>query len=111
MSDTAPPPSTQPGNGNAGAPPPSHDEAWISDLVDSLVPKFQAAGSTSAGDSAMRTDDEGKSTHYCRNAYPRSVPWASLQDHHGTHASGASPCRCHDPRACSTLEFMGNNMN
>ncbi|OAV94618.1 hypothetical protein PTTG_10105 [Puccinia triticina 1-1 BBBD Race 1] len=59
MSDTAPPPSTQPGNGNAGAPPPSHDEAWISDLVDSLVPKFQAAGSTSAGDSAMRTDDEG----------------------------------------------------
>ncbi|WAR53767.1 hypothetical protein PtB15_3B276 [Puccinia triticina] len=60
MSTTAPASAEQAGDGNIGALPPSHDQSWISALVDSLVPKFQAQGSSATGESAMQTDAQGK---------------------------------------------------
>ncbi|WAQ85522.1 hypothetical protein PtA15_6A150 [Puccinia triticina] len=56
MSDASSASRHERGEGEPDSLPPSHDQGWISALVDSLVPKFQAQGSTSASDSAMQTD-------------------------------------------------------
>ncbi|WAQ90221.1 hypothetical protein PtA15_12A208 [Puccinia triticina] len=39
---------------------PAHDEAWISALVDRLVPQFQAQRTATADESAMQTDRQGR---------------------------------------------------
>ncbi|WAQ86508.1 hypothetical protein PtA15_7A234 [Puccinia triticina] len=58
MNPNAPAPPEQQPNGTNNAPPPGRDEAWITDLVDQLLPKFQ--GQATGSDVRMQTDTQGK---------------------------------------------------
>ncbi|WAQ91359.1 hypothetical protein PtA15_14A242 [Puccinia triticina] len=53
-------PGEQPRSGDNGALPPGKDQAWISALVDNLVPKFQGQGSASANDAGTQDNQRGK---------------------------------------------------
>ncbi|OAV91098.1 hypothetical protein PTTG_04658, partial [Puccinia triticina 1-1 BBBD Race 1] len=47
---------------------PAHDEAWISALVDRLVPQFQAQRTATADESAMQTDRQGRCSYSVKKA-------------------------------------------